>query len=128
MAMKTDNRVPGEDISERLLRLAAGALEVVATMRKGRAERHCADQLTRCSTSAGANYEEARCAESRADFVHKVLVSAKETRETRYWLALIRAARLSESTCLPHLIDEARQLVAILVASARTARLRSSTL
>ena len=44
--------------------------------------RHVARQLTRAGTSGGANYEEARGAESRADFAHKILVSAKAVRES----------------------------------------------
>ena len=47
-------------------------------------------QLERSGPGAGANYEEARGAESPADFVHKVRVALKELRETRYWLRLAR--------------------------------------
>lgn len=48
------------------------------------------NQLLRSGTSAGANYEEACGAESKADFIHKLHVSYKELRETNYWLQLIR--------------------------------------
>jgi four helix bundle protein len=77
--------------------------------------------MLRSGTSAGANYEEARAAESRADFVHKVGLAAKEMRETIYWLKLV-----SSSAMVPVAIDklarECDELVAILVASSRTAR------
>jgi four helix bundle protein len=36
-----------------------------------------ADQLLRSTTSVGANYEEARAAESKADFIHKMQISLK---------------------------------------------------
>jgi len=71
------------------------------------------------------NYEEARGAESSADFVHKVRIALKELRETRYWLKLVlRAGLVTRSDTLPPLIDETSQLIAILTASASTAKSR----
>ena len=85
------------------------------------AGRHLAIQLFRCATSPGANYEEARAAESAADFIHKTSIAAKEMRETRFWLALLdRSGWLKRDLSL--LVDEAQQLAAILGASVRTAR------
>src|SRR5690348_1760109 len=91
------------------------------------AGRHIASQLLRAATSAGANYEEARGAESRDDFVHKVRIAGKEARESVYWLNLAHRAQLAPSLApsLEHLSNEAMQLGAILVTSARTARNRA---
>ena len=47
-----------------------------------------AKQLMRSGTSIGANIFEAQNAESRADFVHKLKIAAKEASETLYWLIL----------------------------------------
>ena len=47
-------------------------------------------QLLRSGTSTGANVEEALAASSTADFIHKLNISAKEARETSYWLRLLR--------------------------------------
>jgi len=47
-----------------------------------------AKQLLRSGTSIGANVHEAQNAESKADFVHKLKVAAKEANETDYWLML----------------------------------------
>jgi four helix bundle protein len=117
-------RMPGDDIAERLLAFAARALQVLSTLPASTAGKHLARQLTRSATSGGANYEEARCAESRADFAHKALVAAKEVSESAYWVRLIHQSRLSLSTDLLPLVGEGRELVAILKASARTARAR----
>ena len=43
-------------------------------------------QILRSGTSIGANLEEASGAQSRADFIHKVHIALKETRETDYWI------------------------------------------
>ena len=90
--------------------------------------KHIARQLIRCSTSGGANYEEARSAESAADFVHKVAVAGKEVGETTYWLMLTGRAGLSTNQELAPWIDEGRQLVRILSACARTAKGRAPSL
>lgn len=46
------------------------------------------NQLFRSGTSIGANATEAQHAESKADFIHKLKISAKEAEETKYWLLL----------------------------------------
>ena len=45
-------------------------------------------QLLRSATSIGANVFEAQNAESKADFVHKMKIAAKESSETLYWMIL----------------------------------------
>ena len=47
------------------------------------------DQIVRASSSIGANLFEARYAQSRADFVHKLEIALKECSETEYWLELL---------------------------------------
>jgi four helix bundle protein len=51
-----------------------------------------ANQLLRCGTSIGANVHEAQNAESKADFIHKMKIAAKEADETLYWLNLCETA------------------------------------
>lgn len=46
------------------------------------------NQLLRAATSIGANTIEAQDAESKADFIHKIKIAAKEADETQYWLLL----------------------------------------
>ncbi len=53
-----------------------------------------ARQLLKSGTSIGANVREAQNAESKADYIHKFKIAAKEAEETDYWLLL---CKLSES-------------------------------
>jgi len=46
-------------------------------------------QVIRSSGSIGANYIEANEALSKKDFVMRIKISRKESKETRYWLMLI---------------------------------------
>jgi len=52
-----------------------------------------AKQLLRAGTSIGANVREAQNAESKADFIHKIKIAAKEAEETEYWLELCKHAK-----------------------------------
>src|SRR5690606_31820785 len=49
-----------------------------------------ANQLLKSGTSIGANIREAQNAESKADYIHKFKISAKEIEETTYWLQLCK--------------------------------------
>ena len=49
-----------------------------------------ANQVLKSGTSIGANIREAQNAESKADFIHKFKISAKEIEETIYWLELCK--------------------------------------
>ena len=72
------------------------------------------DQLLRSGTAVGANYEEAQGAESRTDFVHKLQIALKELRESNYWLRLLAEAEKMPLERLADIIDESKQLRAIL--------------
>jgi len=52
-----------------------------------------AKQLLKSGTSIGANIREAQNAESKADFIHKLKISAKEADETEYWLTLCQKSK-----------------------------------
>ena len=55
------------------------------------------NQLLRSSSSIGANIHEAKYAQSRSDFIHKLEIALKESFETDYWLELIyRKNKFSE--------------------------------
>ena len=49
-----------------------------------------ANQLLKAGTSIGANIREAQNSESKADFIHKMKIAAKEADEAEYWLELCR--------------------------------------
>jgi four helix bundle protein len=111
----------GDDISERLIDVAVRVIRLVQAMPRTVVGRHVGKQLIRCATSAGANYEEARGAESRADFLHKLGVAWKETRESLYWLKITSRATLVKPSLLEGLVQETIELCAILARSRMTA-------
>ncbi|MBX9677230.1 MAG: four helix bundle protein [Gemmataceae bacterium] len=122
MDVPRERRRKGDDIAARLLAFAVRVIKLTECLPRSVAGRHISNQLMRAATSVGANYEEARGGESRADFVHKVGVAWKETREATYWLRVIREAALVNPARLADLLHEGEELSAILGASSKTAK------
>ncbi|MDC8106568.1 four helix bundle protein [Chryseobacterium sp. PTM-20240506] len=56
-----------------------------------------ANQIFKSGTSIGANVREAQNAESKADFIHKLKIAAKEAEETEYWLLLCSQSQYLKS-------------------------------
>ncbi len=73
-------------------------------------------QLLRSGTSIGANVHEAQAAQSRKDFLSKLAIASKESRETLYWLRLLCATGYldAEAKHVRSLLDENRSLIKIL--------------
>ncbi len=69
------------------------ALEIISTYKiltLGKKEFILSKQLLRCGTSIGANVHEALSSESKKDFIHKLSIALKESKETTYWLNLLK--------------------------------------
>lgn len=71
-------------------------------------------QVLRSGTSIGAHYREANRAKSDADFIHKLETALQELDETVYWLELIIEAEIFSQTKVQPLIEETKELNAIL--------------
>jgi four helix bundle protein len=69
-------------LEKRLILFAAAILSLSSKLPKTPQGRHICNQILRSGTAAAANYGEARGAESRADFIHKLKIVFKELNET----------------------------------------------
>ena len=114
-----------DKLEERLIDFAVRIIKLAARLPKTPAGRHVAGQILRCGTSPAPNYGEARGAESRADFVHKIRVVLKELNETSVWLRIIERSELLKTELLIDIIQENGDLCKIFAASLKTARLGS---
>jgi len=124
LSVEGDDTQMEYDLSERLLGFAVDSLRFVASLKKDEVTSHVARQFMHAATSAGANYEEACAAETKADFVHKLQISLKETRESLYWLRLAQRARLCTGSQVESLLKECTELTKILGKSVVTAKTR----
>ncbi len=79
-------------------------------------------QLLRCGTSVGANYRAAALGKSTADFLAKIKICEEEADECQYWLELLIESGTVKPALLAPLLQEARELTAIMAASAISTR------
>lgn len=94
---------------------------MVESLPSSKAGNHIAGQLVRSGTSPAPNYGEARAAESRRDFIHKMKIALKELRESLIWLEIIARRRLGDCRDVPATLAECNELIAIFVSSTKTA-------
>ncbi len=112
----------GEDIERRLIAYAVRIVRVCGALPRSLVSRHLIDQLVRSGTAPAALYAEARTAESRRDFIHKMRIALKEMNESRIWLTIIIQSELLAESRLTDLLSECDQLCRILNSSIHTAQ------
>ncbi len=79
-----------------------------------------ARQLLKSGTSIGANAMEAQNAESKADFIHKMKIAAKEAGETQYWLMLCDyAENYPDSKVLLNKLEEIQKILNKILGTAK---------
>jgi four helix bundle protein len=120
------SQAAADALQRRLVSFAVKIIELAGHLPKTSAGRHVSGQILRSGASPAPNYGEARGAESRAGFVHKLRIAVKELNETGIWLLIILEARMAPTALAEDLINEDRELACILGASIRTAQGKSS--
>ena len=115
-----------DNLEDRLVQFAVDVVALVEQLPQTPQTKHIANQILRSGTAAAPNYGEARAAESRADFVHKLKICLKELNETSIWLRIIQKSFAVSPDFVNKLIAENKELCKILVASIQTARRNDS--
>jgi four helix bundle protein len=80
----------------------------------------------RSGTSIGANVEEGVGVQSQKDFVSKMTVAYKETRETNYWLRILRDSDYLDNKLTESLLSDCDEILRLLGSSVITTKSRSS--
>ena len=107
--------MPENELTERLFKFSVNVIKFLKELPNNPENSIVRYQLAKCSTSAGANYEESQAGSSKADFVNKVRIALREMRESSYWLRLIKASSLTDNIQdLDVLINESAELKNIL--------------
>ncbi|MFC2107205.1 four helix bundle protein [Bacteroidota bacterium] len=99
------------DLEERTLKYA----KEIRKQFKDRKDKYDSDiqQVLKSSGSIGANYIEANEALSKKDFLMRIKISRKETKETIYWLKLISENDIALGNSLNSIIEEGYELLKI---------------
>ena len=112
------------DVLQRRMRyLAVATIQLTNDLPRTRAADVISRQLVRSVTSVAANYRAACRARSRREFVAKMGIVEEEADETTFWLELLDDCALAPTALIAPLTRESGELLAITVASIRTARM-----
>src|SRR5438445_10076527 len=111
-------------MKQRTKKFALRILDLADALPHARSGNLIAGQIARSGTSVAANYRALCRAKSRADFINKTSIVEEEADETALWLERIADAGLLARKQVEPLLNEAHEIVAILVASRRTASRR----
>jgi four helix bundle protein len=118
----TSDTTKTREMKERTKQFALRVIRLTESLPKGRVGDVLGRQLLRSGTSVGANYRAACRGRSTAEFMAKLGIVEEELDECMYWLELIVDESLISQERLAPLMAEANELLAITVASIKTAR------
>lgn len=103
-----------QEIKERTFCFALNTIKICLEIDKREKLQVITKQLMRSASSVGANVREARNAESKNDFIHKLSVALKECDETNYWISLLIELSITEKEKLKKLFVESDEIMRVL--------------
>ena len=110
--MPTSDHLQQYDLEQRTLAFTKNVISFVYSLPKTIPNGEIARQLVRSAGSVGANYIEANESLGKKDFLMKVRISKKESKESRYWLQLVSCDESNEALRVG-LIQESTELMLI---------------
>jgi len=114
---ENEMKIRTKEFAKRIMRLCRRLPE-------NREGRLLGNQIFRSGTSVAANYRAVCRARSKAEFVSRLAIVEEEADETLFWLELISEMKIFEKNALESLMKETDEIIAITVASIKTARAR----
>jgi four helix bundle protein len=105
--MKKSNKEFAIELSKRTRKLAFNIIKLSSSLKKEIEANVIRYQITKSGCSIGANYREANCSRSKADFRSRIKICHSESNETVFWLEVIE----DQSWVNPQLIDELKKEV-----------------
>lgn len=111
-----------DELKKRIRAFALRCLKLVGAFPKGQASDVIGRQLIKSSTSSAANYSSACVARSKADFISKLAIVEEEVDESVFWIDFSADAGLSKRRLIDPLLCEGREILAIVIASLKTAK------
>ncbi|XUX00893.1 MAG: four helix bundle protein [Dehalogenimonas sp.] len=104
------------DLEPRTEAFAAAVIRESRRLPKDVANIELVKQMVRAAGSVGANYIEANEGLSKKDFANRIKICRKETKESRYWLRLIKTSNPEFQTYFDDLVQEATESMNIFAA------------
>lgn len=107
-------------IQEKSFCFALRIIKLYKYLKDNKNEYVLSKQLLRSGTSIGANIEESIGGQSKNDFVSKISVAYKESRETLYWLKLLKASNYLNQKQSESLINDCEEIIRIITKIQKT--------
>lgn len=126
IAWRSDSHMDEEELKDRTKSFALDIIKLVNMLPRTPVGDTIGRQLVKAGTSVGANYRSACRSRSRSEFASKLGIVEEEADESAFWLEVISETGLLEQTLVHALLDEADQLVAIMVASRKSLNRKST--
>ncbi|MFA5060639.1 MAG: four helix bundle protein [Candidatus Omnitrophota bacterium] len=101
------------DLEDRTLQFSKDCADLCQAFIKDIIRAEFVTQLIRSSSLVGASYREASEAVSRKEFFHRIGIARRESKESGYWLRLLRHSNREQGNQIDRLIDESDQLLRI---------------
>jgi len=79
-------------------------------------------QILRSGTSIGANVEEAIGGQSEKDFINKISIAYKESRETNYWLRLLKETNFIDAEMFTSINNDCEEIIKIITSIQKTTK------
>jgi len=114
------------ELKSRTKAFAVRIIKLADKLPDSRAANAIARQIVRSGMSVGTNYRAACRAKSRADFISKLGIVEEECDETLYWMELLVESGKMKMHAVTDLMNEATQILAIIVTSFNTARSKNN--
>ncbi len=111
-----------EALNKRIIDYVVSVIKHTRILTKNNENQVFINQIIRSCSSIGANYSECMYAHTRAEFIHSMNISRKETNETLYWLHLIDTCNPLIHDKITPLLNEGEQLLKIFISSIKTAK------
>jgi four helix bundle protein len=111
-----------DDLKNRMKNFAHRCVKLALALPQTALGKHIRGQLTRCSTSAAANYRAVCIAQSKPHFISKLSIVIEECDESCFGMEFIIDEQLLKKQRVVPLLQEGRELTSIHVSSRKTAR------
>jgi four helix bundle protein len=118
--------VNAEELKRRTKQFGIRIVKLVDALPRNQTASVIGRQLLRSATSVGANYRAVCRAKSRADFIAKLGIVEEECDESLYWLEMLVETNLIKPGLVSGLMKAGEEILAIVVASAKTARVKNN--
>ncbi len=115
------NEKPKSDaLSEKSFDFSLRIIRLFKYMQNEHKEYILSRQILRSGTAIGALVREAKYAQSKADFLHKLMIALKEANETKYWLELLWKSNYIDTKMYRSIEPDIEALLKLLISSTKT--------